>query len=444
MRRSRAASLIVALVLLMALPVTTDAQVFLASRPRPQFSIGPLFLVAGVQPGLGPVTVTISWSLTPETGRRGRDFAPEDLFLLWPGEVAEATTSGAADPALGRELEASGFVVVSSGRLALGSRDRMQMGTGIPATPLPQVASFVTFLRRNVPPQVAPATYVKIPWTPKLADPLAVTILTMPVRGLITPKPATWFEEMFWGRRWVLSAGFGDVGSPVNPLFPLYFGHRDRVVRLGREVALAVASFDSADHLRIEEIGPASATRRPSRLRAGSEIVTMPLAPGEGVMPQMLKVQFQYFSGAIAWRPIIVSAVLLALGNVAGLLLLSRDVSQFLKRRLYLRRGEEPAFTRMAGDGLPPAVSDRIVPGATTEREVRELCGRPDEEGQRRGSGQQRMLVYRSTRRLPHPRRALGPLATVAAWEQEEHVLEIELDGDCVSAVQSRVRRVGI
>jgi len=96
----------------------------------------------------------------------------------------------------------------------------------------------------------------------------------------------------------VLSSGFGDVGSPVNPLFPLYFGHRDRVVRLGREFAIAVANFADADHLRIEEIGPASATRRPSRLRAGAEIVTMPLVSSEGVCRRMLKVQFSYFSGS--------------------------------------------------------------------------------------------------------------------------------------------------
>lgn len=393
-----------------------------------------------MRPDLGPVSVTISWSLTPAAGRRG-NVEPQDLFLLWPGEVVDATTPGAADPALARELDAGGFAVVASGRLTLGTRDRMQMGTGTPATPLPQAASFATFVRRNGVASVGPATYVKIPWTPKLADPLAITVLTISVRGLMTPKPATWFEETFWGRRWVLSAGFGDVGSPVNPLFPLYFEHRDRVVRLGREFAIAVANFDDADHLRIEEIGPASATRRPSRLRAGAEIVTMPLVSSEGIVPQMLKVQFSYFAGAIAWRPILVSVLLLALGNVAGLLLLSRDVSHFLRRRLHVRPSAEPEFTRAAGGPLPPAVAEKIVPGSTTEAEVRALCGRPDEEGTRRGHGHRRTLIYRGARRLARSRRALGPLATVAAWEDEEHELEIELEGDRVSVVQSRVRR---
>jgi len=442
-RRSRSACLALALVLLIGVPAAAGAQVFLASRPHPAFSIGPLLVVVNVQPGLGPLTVTITWSLAPPSGGRAARLDAQDLFLLWPGEVVEAATPGPADPALTRELEAGGFSVVASGRLALGSRDRMQMGTGTPATPLPQAASFAAFVRRNAPSPVGPATYVKIPWTPKLADPHAVIVLTMSARGLVTPKPATWFEEAFWGRRWVVNAGFGDIGSPVNPLFPLYFGNRDRVVRLGREFAIAVANFTDANHLRIEEIGPASATRRPSRLRAGNEVVTMPLIPGEGVVPQLLRVQFSYFSGAIAWRPIIVSLVLLALTNVAGFILLSRDVSAFFRARLHVRGRNEPEFTRSAGGPLPPAVAERILPGATTEAEVRALCGRPDEEGQHRGAGLRRTLIYRGSRRLPRPRLALGRLTTIAGWEQEQHELEIELDGDLVSAVQSRVRRVG-
>ena len=100
-------------------------------------------------------------------------------------------------------------------------------------------------------------------------------MLTFASQGLVTQKPATWLEEAFWGRRWVLSAGFGDIGPPTLPLFPLYFEHRDRVACPGRELSLVVASFADAGHLRIEEIGPASATRRPSRLRTGAEIITI-------------------------------------------------------------------------------------------------------------------------------------------------------------------------
>jgi hypothetical protein len=238
-----------------------------------------------------------------------------------------------------------------------------------------------------------------------------------------------------------LNTGLGDIGSPVLALFPLYFEYRERVVRLSREFSIVVASFSDADHLRIEEIGPASATRRPSRLRAGSEIVTMPLQPSEGVAPQLLKVQFSYFSGMIAWRPIVVSALLLALGNLAGFILLSRDVGQFVRARLHLGRRSEPEFARPAGGALPRSVADVIVPGTTTEADLLRLCGRPDEEGHRRGPGPRRTLVYRAVRRLPQPRLALGPLATIHHWDEEQHELEVELDGDRVTAVQSRVRR---
>jgi len=442
--RARRLWLAFSFALVIGVPAPAVAQVFLASKPQPNFSIGPLFVVVNVRPELSPLTVTLSWSLTPMAGLRATDLQPQDLYLLWPSEVVEATAPGPADPALTRELEQRGFTVVAHGRLALASRDRMEIGTATPLTPLPQVASFVTFVRRGGPAQVGPSTFVEIPWTPKMADPLAVTVLSMGARGLVTPKPATWFEEAFWGRRWVLNAGFGDIGSPVNPVFPLYFEHRERVVRLGREFAVVVANFSDADHLRIEEIGPASATRRPSRLRAGAEIVTMPLAPSEGVMPQFLKVQFSYFSGAIAWRPIVVSIVLLALSNVAGFILLSRDVSAFFRARLHVRGRDEPEFLRVTGGTLPPSLAERIVPGSTNEAEVRALCGVPDEEGHRRGSGLRRTLIYRGARRLARPRMALGRLTRVDHWEEEQHELEVELDADRVSAVQSRVRRAKV
>jgi len=433
-------AVILASLVLAATPVTGHAQVFLASRPHPDFAIGPLVVVAQVRPELTPIPVTISWSLTVPAGQRAADIK-QDLFLLWPTELVEATAPGPSDPALARELTERGFAVTASGRLALGTRDRLQMGIGAPATPLPEVASFVTFTRSAGPGvSLGAGTYIKIPWTPTLGDPLAVTVLTMALRGLVTPKPATWFEEAFWGRRWVLTAGFGDIGSPASPIFPLYFEHRDRLVRLGREFAVVVATFADADHLRIEGIGPTTATRRPSRLRTGAEVVTLALAPTEGVTPQLLNVQFSYHAGMIAWRPILVSAVLLLLGNLAGFILLSRDVSQFLRKRLALRRAE-PEFARAAGGPLPRALADRITPGSTSEAEVIGLCGRPDEEQHRRGSAARRTLVYRGVRRLPSARLALGPLATVRHWDDEYHELEVELEADRVIAVQSRVRR---
>jgi hypothetical protein len=439
--RIRGRHLLCAALLLAATPVPGHAQVFMASRPHPDFAIGPLFVVATVHPDLGPVNVSLSFSLTTPQGQQAADIK-QDLFLLWPAELGDATAPGSPDPALVREVQERGFVVHSGGRLMLGSRQRMQLGTGVPPARLPEAASFVTFTRQGgAAAQVGPSTYIKIPWNPSLADPAGVTVLTLASRGLVTPKPATWFEELFWGRRWVLNAGFGDIGSPVMPGFPLYFEQRDRVVRLGREYSIVVASFSDSDHLRIEEIGPASATRRPSRLRAGIENVTMPLGPTEGVMPQMVKVQFSYFAGAIAWRPIGVSLVLLALGNLAGFIFLSRDVGRLLRRRLHVRRREEPEFSRLHGPPLPRAVAEEIVPGRTTESEVLQRCGPPDEERNRRGPGAQRALIYRATRRLPRTRRALGRLTTVDHWEEELYEMEIEVEAGRVSSVESRIRR---
>ena len=66
---SRRALLASALLGLVCFPATGRAQVFLASQPHPNFAIGPLFVTVAVRPDLGPVTVTLSWSLTPPPGR---------------------------------------------------------------------------------------------------------------------------------------------------------------------------------------------------------------------------------------------------------------------------------------------------------------------------------------------------------------------------------------
>src|SRR5712664_1722942 len=94
------------LVLLVALwfpgcPTPSAAQVFLASEPRPQFEIGPLFVSATVNPkniGQHPasVMVTVSWSLVFPGGRTGETTAG-DLYLLWPAEVEVPAGGAPAD-----------------------------------------------------------------------------------------------------------------------------------------------------------------------------------------------------------------------------------------------------------------------------------------------------------------------------------------------------------
>jgi hypothetical protein len=389
------------------------AQVFLASQPHPQFSIGPLFIVTVVQPDLTTVAnVSFSLTLRPNVTDVEID---GDLFLLWPAEVSAANLPGAADPTLGQELERRGFAVLSSGRLALRSRDRMVVGTGAQGDPIEPGASFVTFNRRTAAAQFGGATYVKIPWTSKLVDSLNVVTLVLPLRGLILQKPATWLEETFWGRRWVLTVGFGDLGSPAQALYPFYFEQRERAVPLAREFSQIVANFTNSDHLRIESIAPAGATRRPSRVRAGNEVVTLPLNPVDSTA-QNVKVEFSYFWGWIAWRPIVVSAILLLLSNVAGALMFGREVFTTMRAR---RRAQRLARRRR------PPIEDAtctLAPGLTYDQVV-ERFGVPDEEHVEIVPNGRRTVVYRDDR---HDR---------------AEAVEFVLDSGQVTSVARRVRK---
>jgi len=136
----------VAALLCAAAPAVSHGQVFLASRPHPEFLVGPLFAVANVSPGLGPVTVNLSWGLTTRPGHPVAEIQ-QDLYLLWPAEVAESTAPGPAEPQLAREIEGRGLVVLGSGRLILRSRDRLQLGTAALGEPVGVLASRVPAVR---------------------------------------------------------------------------------------------------------------------------------------------------------------------------------------------------------------------------------------------------------------------------------------------------------
>jgi len=136
---------------------------------------------------------------------------------------------------------------------------------------------------------------------------------------------------------------------------------RDRVIRLARDFSILGAEFADSDHLRIEEITPPAATRRPSRVRAGAETVGLALGAGEGLVPQVLTVRFSYFSGWIAWRPILVSVIALILGNLMGAFMFTREI-HFGSRLLYgggaeasglqLRLGADVSWRLGAHDAL--------------------------------------------------------------------------------------------
>ena len=375
-----------------AMPVPGHGQVFLASRPHPDFMIGPLFVVASVSQGQPNVTVNLSWSLTTGPSTSKMDIE-QDLYLLWPAEIAEATAAGAADPQIVREVERRSLSVVSSGRLTLRSRDRMQLGTAALGAPLPVTASFVNFTRPGT--QTGVVTYVKIPWTPSLADQLSIVTLILPLRGLLAQKAGTWLEDLFWGPRQVLTTGFGDLGPPVLGLFALYYERRDRMVHLARDYSLVIANFGDSDHLKIEDIAPATAVRRQSRVRAGGEVVALTLLPSQDVTAQSLRVQYHYFTGRINWRPIVISAVILLVTNFAGVLMLSTDVSRRIRRRRRARRRFE-ATVALATGGAPSRDSlVTLIPAGTRYDEVVARFGRPDEEHERVTPPGRRTLIYR-------------------------------------------------
>ena len=398
-----------------AAPTAGHGQVFLASRPHPEFLIGPLFVVANVSPGLGPVTVNLSWSLTLKPGQRGADIN-QDLYLLWPAEVAESTAPGLAEPQLTREVEGRGFAVTGSGRLLLRSRDRMQVGTVALGEPLDVLASYVAYTRPGG--QTGSVTYIKIPWTPRLADQLAVVTLVLPLRGLIAPKATTWLDEFFWGRRQVITIGFGDLGPPALGLFSLYYERRDRVVHLAREYSLLIANFGDSDHLKIEEITPSTAVRRQSRVRAGGEVVALTLLPSQDVTAQSLRVLFHYFSGRINWRPVVISVLVLLVTNFAGVLMFSTDLSRRIKRRRRARRRFGAAAAVTNGSSVPSRESlITLISVGTPYDEVVARFGRPDEEHERVTPPGRRTVIYR------------------AANDGEQHEVAIELRDNRVTEV---------
>jgi len=411
-------ALVVVLALLWILPSESSAQIFLASKPHPDFAVGPLFVIANVRPDLG-VTVNISFSLTLRPGA-AHVAMEQDLFLLWPAEVAEPTAEGPADPALARGLH-DHLVVMSSGRLTLRSRDRSLVGTGQLGEALPEVASYVTVTRRGpLGSQVSPVTYIKIPWTPKLTDPLTVTTLVMPLRGLVTPKRASWVSETFWGRRWILTVGFGDLGPPVMPLYSIYFDHRDRVVRLAREFSQVMASFADSDHLLIDEVEPAAATRRPSRVRAGGEVVALVLTPVDGIAPQNMKVQFSYFAGRIAWRPILVSLALLLLTNIGGAIMFGREMFGVARAR----RRARAAAGRLRSEWLTGDEQAATLVGAATYEDILDRWGPPDENRERLSTPGRRTMIYR------------------AQNNGQAHEVEIEITDGRVTEIERRVYRL--
>jgi len=419
-----------------------SAQVFLASRPNPEFAVGPLFVRASIDPRLGPVTVDVLWSLAVPAGRSALGLE-QDLYLLWPAEVRQ---EGA--PATDRELVAyvqqRGFEVGRTGGLPLSVRD-LYPAPGARSTERPVgTAPYVTFRRGGLGSVgLRPgATLVRIPWTPDLVNRVRLLRLQLRLDGAIRPKRAGWVEELLRGRRHLISMSYNNVRSPA--VFGLYHENRDRVVPLASEPSQLLVRFAEADRLRIDEVTPASAIRESRERTPSRELVSMYLDPAAEGVPQVLTVQFGYASGLQAWAPVLIPLAFFVLGRATGPLIerVVRQLARSVSARVRFG-GAVDARQWEHGALVSPETLQRMVPGQTTAEEVLALCGRDGvEEEQRLGDPDRRTLVYRGRRVLPKPQRRLAWfLATVSHWELEDQEVEIALERGVVRDVRVRLRR---
>jgi hypothetical protein len=416
------------------------AQVFLAPDSPQRLAVGPLFVRAAVGPRPGPVTVELLWSLTvPPRADGGPGGA---LGLLWPGAVVGDPALGKPDPTLVAFVEARGLAVIDEGRLAVAAEQVRATGKEPRREVVPGGAPFVTFVRQGGPfGLTAPATYVRIPWTPRLTDREWLMNLRLVTTDLVRPKKASWVENVVQGSRRLLSISFNDVRAEA--LFPLYFEYRDRIVRLADEPSQLIVNFAAADRLKIDEVSPPTSSRRLSESLENTEVVSHFLDPSEGITPQILSVQFAYFSGLQSWAPILIPTLFFVLGNLAAVLV--RTVADRLGRRfagrVHFGRRAAAARGRQTGVVLSRETLARLAPGVTTADEVLRLCGPNAEVVEKLDAPGRRTVVYRGRLVVPQPRRRFGWLSTVSRWDVEEHEVQIDLAGDLVTDVKAQVRR---
>ncbi|MGH7356964.1 MAG: hypothetical protein ACRELS_20595 [Candidatus Rokuibacteriota bacterium] len=433
--------IVLAAVLALLPAAAADAQVFIASKPNPAFTIGPLFVRASVTPALGPITVDVLWSLVvPPTLTPAA--LQQDLYLLWPGEVVPDRSAGAPDPALAAYVTARGYTVVAEGRARLFAQALYQMDGNVPPEPLPGGAPFVTVVRESGPLGLtSPATWIRIPWNPRLVNRAWLMQISLVTRGLVKPKPATWAEQTLWGQRYRFALSFNEVRQRV--VFPLYVEHRNRVVRLADDPAQLIVNFADLDHLKIDELSPPNARRQVSQTLESTETVTLFLDTTDAIVPQTLSVQFGYFSGLQQWAPILIPVLFFVAGNVVAVVI--RVVTErFSKRwigRLHVGSARKEAPARESGVVLPRETLARIVPGRTTHDEVLRVCGPEVDEHESLRTPGRRTLVYQGQRVVPQRRPIFGWLATVSYWAIEHHEVEIDLEDDVVTDIRARVRR---
>ncbi|HEY7520955.1 MAG TPA: hypothetical protein VIE36_21890 [Methylomirabilota bacterium] len=432
-------ALLAAALLAVGAPTAAAGQVFVASRPAPPFEIGPLFVRANVTPEAGSVVIDITFSLAVPGGRSvaGMD---EAIQLLWPSAVVGDAALGGVVPALEKFVEARGLDAIDSGRVAYSVRN-LYGGSERRWEPIAGGAPFVTFVRSGGMGLSPPASLIQIPWDPRMLNRAFLMRLSFPTKGLLKSKPGTWMEETLWGQRHRLTLSYGEVRH--RAIFPLYLEHRDRVIKLSEDPAQLWMDFAESPRLKIDEMQPAGARRQLSETRDQTDTVMLYLDRSEGLTPQVLSVQFGYFSGLQSWGPLLIPLAIFVAGNVGGVLI--RNLAERLGKRwagrLRFWRKEEQPSRRERGVVLDRDTLAKISPGVTTYREVLALAGHDFEERQSFTEPDARTLVYRGRRVLPHQKRLAGVLATVTHWDVEDHEVELVVERDVVRDVRANVKR---
>ena len=424
---------------LLTLATPAAAQVFVAARPGPAFDIGPLFVRANITPELGPIVIDLTFSLAVPSGRSAAGM-DQDILLLWPSGVLGDAKLGQAEPALEKFVEARGLDAIDSGRVAYAARN-LYGSEGRQWDPIAGGAPFVSFVRSGGMGLTPPAALIRIPWDPRMLNRAFLMRLTFPTKGLLKDKPGTWTERTLWGKRHRLTLSFAEVRH--RAIFPLYFEHRDRVIKLSEDPAQLLMDFADSPHLKIDEMAPTGARRQLSETREQTDTVSLYLDRSEGLTPQVLTVQFGYFTGLQSWGPVLIPLAIFLAGNIGGVLIrnMAERLSKRWSGRLRFWRKEEQPPRRERGVVLDRDTLARISPGVTTHREVLALAGHDVEERQNLTEPTARTLVYRGRRIVPHQKRLAGVLATVTHWDVEDHEVEIVVESDLVRDVRANVKR---
>jgi len=433
---------VLAAVVVLTAAGAAHAQLFLGSRANPELTVGPVFVRATVSPRTPQlVTVDVLFTLSAPPTRSAAELE-QTIFFLWPGEIVEDPKNGQGDPALNKYLQARGYSIVADGRVELWAQSAYQLESDAPPERMGSGAAFATFVRQGgVLGMTPPASEIRMPWHPKMTNRAWLMNLRFSARGLVKPKPATWVESTFWGARYRFELGFNDVRS--RALFPIYFENRDRLLRLSDDPSQLIMLFPDAGRLKIDEIAPGSATRSRHESLENTEMVARHLDVSEGLVPQMLTVQFGYFTGLQSWAPLLIPVLFFVLGNLVRPPLqaaATRIGKSFLSR---IRLGPAAEAPRETGSGrvLSREQIARLVPGQTTREQVLDIAGPDPEEVERIDAPDRRTLIYRGRRVVPRRNRRMPWVTMVLGWDVEEHEVEVELERDVVRDVRAHVRR---